>query len=392
MNFISTHKIYSLAKTSGIPDSEIHHIIRLHGNDNLLQRTSYLVDRTGTTESLLSTQLHQRFSIPLCGWGGKFDLNWEETNCSRALEIENQSANYRDTYFFWSGGIDSTNALVAIIKNCSEDFKKNLVIACNDDSIWENPFFYQHHIKDRFTRRINSTEFEIQTAVRDSLAITGDHMSRLFGSNMFLNWSKWHAGNNPKVKDATDSVIDFFSHMIGDRETAAWYFQIICDSIKNNDLEIETVHDWLWWVEFNWAWISDYYYHLRSASQELDDAWLQKYNQNFRAWYGSDDFQRWALSNDISNKYDLRHNLIKKAAKEYIFEFDKNQWYYHFKPRMSSMPRSFKPRVNHDVWAVSSDDRIFRKSIDYLTPDSLAGLLDDMRTFNTMPDTDQTVR
>lgn len=383
MNYINTIKIYSLAKESRIPDSEIHHILRLHGNDNRLQRCSYLVDRSGTTESLLSTQVHQRFSIPLSG-SEKFDLTWEDINCSRALEIENQSTDYRDTYFFWSGGIDSTNALVAIIKNCSEDFKKNLVIACNDDSIWENPFFYQHHVKDRFPRRINSTEFEIQTAVKDSLSITGDHLSRLCGANMFLNWSKWHPHNNSKVNDVTDLVIDFFSHMIGNRETAAWYFQIICDSIKNNHLEIERVHDWLWWVEFNWAWVSEYYYYLRSASQELDDAWLQKHNQNYRAWYGSDDFQRWAINNDIGNKYDLRHNLIKKAAREYIFEFDKNQWYYHFKSRMSSMPRSFELVGNQDIWAVSSDDRIFRKNIEHLTQETLTDLLDEIRTFDAI--------
>ena len=49
---------------------------------------------------------------------------------------------------FWSGGIDSTSVLVAMMQTVDTD---RLFVVCNQASIDEFPSFYEHKIKNRYS-------------------------------------------------------------------------------------------------------------------------------------------------------------------------------------------------------------------------------------------------
>lgn len=61
-------------------------------------------------------------------------------------------------YVLWSGGIDSTLVLVSLLKNASTAQKKNIVVLLSEESIGENPRFYQEHIRGKL-RKEPSTMF-----------------------------------------------------------------------------------------------------------------------------------------------------------------------------------------------------------------------------------------
>ena len=66
--------------------------------------------------------------------------NFESVTNIRAQEVENHYKNIDGPIVvFWSGGIDSTVILAAILKNFSKHLLERLVVKMTKDSYYENP-------------------------------------------------------------------------------------------------------------------------------------------------------------------------------------------------------------------------------------------------------------
>jgi hypothetical protein len=55
-------------------------------------------------------------------------------------------------------------------------------------------------------------------------------------------------------------------------------------------------------------------------------------------WFGHDDYQRWSMVNN-NNGQKIKQTLstYKWAAREYIWDFDRNDWYKYFKIKLESL-------------------------------------------------------
>src|ERR1041385_110905 len=80
------------------------------------------VDRTNTLK--LPVKTHSLFPMPIYR---KFDVPFQEICDRRAKELLQRAEEMAVTiYSFWSGGIDSTLALISLIKNASPEQMKNV--------------------------------------------------------------------------------------------------------------------------------------------------------------------------------------------------------------------------------------------------------------------------
>ena len=270
-----------------------------------------MIDRTGTLD--LGLQLMPVTPIPELAPVGTFAQCMDE----RAVEI---IATGRPLNMYWSGGIDSTSALVALMKAgvTPEQLTVNYTFA----SLFEYERFFKDHIDGRFpTRKLNGTVMTDVTT--DKLIVTGEMGDQVFGSVKTL--SMYQA--SPSEARATawkDAVPDFSDEAMAQLEQlvaiAPW--------------KIEDAYDFLWWISFTCKWQHVYF---RMGNKLA--APYESYVNALTHFFCTDTFQRWSM--DPANRYekcDVTWESYKLKAKEYIYDFTGDEVYLATKRKVGSLP------------------------------------------------------
>ena len=136
------------------------------------------IDRTGTLTTPI--KVNSLFPMPtLC----PMQKTYQEVCDERAVEIMKQ-ARHLDSRVsvLWSGGIDSTAALVSLLKNSSRNDHKVLVVLMSGNSISENPNFYREHVRGKLTTDTASAVPYILGG--PDIFISGEHNDQIFGSDV----------------------------------------------------------------------------------------------------------------------------------------------------------------------------------------------------------------
>ena len=115
----------------------------------------WLADRTSIVQLPFRTEIIQKHVMP--DFSTIESLSLEECCSKKAHELLSDNS---PIYLLYSGGIDSTLALVSLIKAGIR--KDQLTVVCNTDSIRENPTFFYTHIKSKF--KLMSSELFMQHA------------------------------------------------------------------------------------------------------------------------------------------------------------------------------------------------------------------------------------
>jgi hypothetical protein len=275
---------------------------------------------------------------------------------NRAIALLKRAKDFDKVKLFWSGGIDSTLILAAILKNWNTADLEKLIIIGNEHSVNENKFMYENFIKDKINIEIfdNYIADNIQFSDR-ILYVTGDGGDPIGSGpgicefdemypNIFLQSWKEHRN---KIIDyfATKTEIRFgMPHHVFDREdNAKKSFQWIADSIEYHNIGIESIYDFLWWMNFNFGFNIDISYQLWAyfripSITTVDSMW----SNNIFSWFEHMDYQYWSLST-IATDEKITNDILmnKNAFKKYIFDVDKNEDYYKNKRKESSMPKNF---------------------------------------------------
>ena len=105
--------------------------------------------------------------------------------------------------------------------------------------------------------------------------------------------------------------------------------------------EVETVYDFLWFVNFAWGWDSDIYQPLWywRVSPETDTKRFLE--ENFFLWFNTKDYQDWAINTigtDLKISGDLR--MSKYAMKKFIYEFNGDNEYFMHKMHEGSVSKN----------------------------------------------------
>lgn len=227
----------------------------------------------------------------------------------------------------WSGGIDSTVAIVSLLKNCPRDQLKHFAIYCNASSIWESPRFYYEFVKPNF-KVINSTQFAPYKYFNEYYIVDGEPADCLWGAANMMYLDKF--GDKSWDNDP-DELINWIAQNTQDKNSAVWYYDIVKQNIQSSTIPVINYRDWFWWMNFNHAWVMSITRRIHPES-----SW-QSMLTNHINWYDSINYQQWSLTNNHSGeKYDAGSENYKKAAKIYIYEFTKDKYFRWFHNKMHS--------------------------------------------------------
>lgn len=276
------------------------------------------------------------FNFEMPTYDPAFSLSFSDVTDRRLAELRAVKNDQR-WLVWWSGGIDSTVIVASILKNLSVSERANIDIACNRISIYENPTFYYNHIKPNFSI-IDSNFLEInELLLKKYYVISGDPADQLYGGMASRNMIDRHTVLRNWRTDP-DGLIDFFAQAV-DRRFAEWYYETTRENIESVNVPIETYYDFCWWLFFNNSWMSIL---LRPLQFQTDMSVnnLKLMRSNFITWFSSIEYQQWSLVSRLGVKYGTNISERKLASKQYIYDFDHDEYYFRFKNKMESVSRT----------------------------------------------------
>ncbi len=231
---------------------------------------------------------------------------------SRAIELIN-IAGSRKIFVFWSGGLDSTGVLVALMKNCPLD---QLVVVMSDTSVVEAPVFFERYIKDKIQIRWMNHGIvapHIRAGIAEGIVVTGEIGDQVFGTVNFADVP------DEKLNGPWRDGIPI------DKYEQYKDFVLACPK------DIENYADFLWWSNY-----SNKYQHVQMRMiLEVKNSIL---DDNTFHFFDSSDFNDWTITAPISLKFpDMNPKKYKFSLRSYIYEYDGDLWYFENKEKERSL-------------------------------------------------------
>lgn len=228
----------------------------------------------------------------------------------------------------WSGGIDSTLVLVAMLRTWDKSELERVEVVLSSSSIDEYREFFFRFIQPNF-RLINTVVTHYDEYFKDSIVITGEHGDQLFGSDIIhkiiaTNGDLEDIKKNPNYYDILYKT--FSSRLREDR--AAKFLNHYMPITYESPIRINNVLDFIWFWNFSQKWQNVKFRELTNSSpQNL------KYNSK-RIFHFFDTcyFQKWAIENQESGiKFPGGLETYKMPAKKIICDFVGNENYLNKK-------------------------------------------------------------
>ena len=321
---------------------------------NVIAQTVNLVDRTGH----VTTPYNYKITLPMPSNAtvGTF----EDIALARARELLDLSkAKGIPCLVLWSGGIDSTTLLTALIRASDGDYS-NIKVCMNAQSIREHARFYYHHIRGKI--EIVPSERMFEYINKEHIVCSGEGCDQLFGTDLYLGIQAWDNNASMFQPYTFENVGGYFMHKGMPERTARIWFDIMDDQIKKKQpCEIVDFKDFFWWYNFCYKW-QNVYYRLfnmgKRMSIELDQDF---FDNNYINFFMNDDFQRWSINNP-DKKITKDWSTYKFTAKEFIYAFDKDKEYFDNKVKIPSLINVFRS-LEH-VGGLNSDYEFLPKHFD----------------------------
>lgn len=299
------------------------------------------------------------------------DLNFSDTFDTIAQELEHKlKSTGKTAYVFWSGGIDSTAILTAIIKNFNKETLGQVVVVLTEKSINEAEYFYYKFVHGKICH-LHYKDLVIDSQfVKNALILDGEGGDQTFGSSFisYLTYANIDILNLP-----FNSQKDFFLNLWQTPEKppgyANWLMGNIEKSIAASPWQLSTTYEVLWWWNFDGKWNNVMARMLPIYGKNLtpDQVKFMAKNMFFR-FFEHNLCQAWSITTRQQRSYKSFRE-IKLAAKEYIYNFDKNPHYFYNKRKIISSTEAFN-YVDSPYIAVDTEfnmysfaDRGFRQEI-----------------------------
>ena len=266
------------------------------------------------------------------------NYTWADCIDRRACELLGMK---KHVYIMWSGGIDSTCALVGILKNWPKKSLSNLTVLCNAYSIEEYPEFFIDYVSKLQHETIKTS---LEEYTQKGILTTGEPGDPLFGAASM----RWLAKNN-KLKDPNwkDNVVQIFnnqSYSTGGKEIFERYEPIA----KEFPGKINYAEEFVWWFNFTQKWQVNLY---RLFAPDTSFVNPKEAFKNIHHFYNTRYFQLWSLHNQ-DKRIRNEVNSYKWPSKEYIQNFTKHDSYNN-KTKVSSLQNLWKHNRFH--WALDDD-------------------------------------
>jgi len=133
-----------------------------------------------------------------------------------------------------------------------------------------------------------------------------------------------------------DNAISYLKYKQISEIAAKKWVERIDSSIQKSPIDILTMYDFNWWINFNFKWDAIYYRTVSRADRKLlanfSLDFLSKYVYHF---FNTDDFQKWSMLNPHL-KIGKTIPSYKYKAKEIIYEYTKDLDYFNNKTKIES--------------------------------------------------------
>lgn len=242
----------------------------------------------------------------------------------------------------WSGGIDSTTALCALIETC-DNWKDRLRVIYTDTSVLEYPEFHEKFVTqvkdnvlcsehDLFTKHIPN-------ALDDSLVTSGECGDQIFGS-MIL------ASNPGSMIQPYQSILDW-DHLLGPdanlhrsspvNNVGKVYkdlmFNYIEEQLSYCPFEVKSVFDFYWWLNYTLKWNLCVYRVIGKVP--VGNEFKIK---NWYPFYNAPELHQWSISHHEEKvKVGGNWKTYKQPAKDYIFTIAGDEDYRDNKVKTASL-------------------------------------------------------
>lgn len=299
-----------------------------------------------------------------------FGLNFSEVSDLKAQDFKRRINETGERFaIMYSGGIDSTVIMAALIKNLTEEELKNIVVCTSMPAIIENPQFWNRFINGKFTV-IDSMTYKYHDLIDMGLTpVTADDGDCIHGTVFGLNvYHNWEANIGPRLSEESRShiaaIMPSFSdanvHYSEFKDLLIAYMQYPANQkfplvpIANPDptfgrklydkfarnaetatVPVNSLHDFFWWLIFNVKMLNC---GVRGALYYNDRIPAEQAIHRVENWYLDPGYQHWSMVNN-NNGEKIGHSAAtyKKAARDYIWDLDRNDWYRSFKLKLESM-------------------------------------------------------
>lgn len=354
-----------------------------------------LMDRTGVLKTGLKAI--NKHPIPTPGKVGSFQDICDDRATSILNEAE-ETGKRIDVH--WSGGIDSTVALVSFLRNALPDDLGRIRIVMTKGSIDEYPEFYDKWVKGKLNvffmeddPNYKGRQYYID---EEAITVTGEHGDQIFGSDNYLvfsdpkpllmhptlpsfykMYSRLATGDLTGIRSIDyDECLEVMVQMaLGSKcvncarahtEKLLTYVEPLLNAAP---FEIVSLADFLWWINFSQKW---HYVYYRTTHTNCTPIGVN--TDGFRNFFGTDSFQKWAMDESNHRTLKVSGNRVadyKMTAKDYIYLFTKDDAYRQNKIKVGSLRLAVPKQLAEitDLNYFFTDDHVLR-SFDRRLPEN----------------------
>jgi hypothetical protein len=226
-----------------------------------------------------------------------FNETFDNLCDKRAIELLNRN---KIINVFWSGGLDSTTALISLIMNCIN--KDQICIITNYNAIIESGYFYETFLKSY------NTIFDLsgirKTFNQDELYVTGTNGNQLFSTGS-MNISSL-------VKDIEDLKKPY------KKVAPSFKLEMFEPIINKSPKPIISYEDFLWFEGFAFRWEHPRWPLLIKYLKPKN---IKNYINVFFGFFYDKDFEQWCINNN-EQQHDIKNFLYttKLPMRKYIFK------------------------------------------------------------------------
>ena len=232
---------------------------------------------------------------------------------------------------FWSGGIDSTTALTALIRT-NNHWREQIKIYTSRFAIeQEYPEFYNDYLTGLDVLLLQDQDFfSPRLFDSDLLVVDGGCGDQMWGCNILrdLDWNQKY--------QVLWSHAQFLQKVTPWQQD--WVIEYIERQIQKFPTPIKTLADLYWMLTFTHKWD---HVRRRHMSRVPDITLFDSMHSFFNSFH----LQRWAISN-LEPKLGLSWNSYKQPAKDFIYEWAGHEQYRVNKLQVPSLIRSMTTESN----------------------------------------------
>ncbi len=301
-----------------------------------------LMDRSGATSI---PPIPYRNLFPFLQWSNAASF---ESICIRKFDriLRDVIQNKKKLVIFYSGGIDSTLiACLAISHPKFSLWKNSIILALTEESIRENPTFWNDTLRTCFGDRIvSASRFGQLISDDQNVCLTGEFADNIFGSLTLKSYIDFSGIDNSIEQPFASTGLEWMLDKIpnqGDRDQCKNMVESI---LKTSPRDLQSNHDCFWWLNFVLKWQA---VRFRLVSHARTPEMVNAMASRVMHFFDDDEFQNWAVMTSEQKVHDSWASY-KLPAKSLIYKINRDRDYFLYKTKYPSIPGLTRYANMHD--------------------------------------------